>query len=264
MRTSAFAALLVALGLMVATIGGRAMAQQAPATPPASLSETQKGEVRDLIKDYLLRNPEIIQEALVELDRRQKESERQARLKIIADKDSPLFKAERHLVLGNPNGDVTLVEFFDYNCGYCKRAVGDLQKLLDTDKNLRIILKDFPVLGPGSIEAAAVSLALRDQLKTDKMWSFHTKLLLSRGQIGRQQAMDVAKEYGADLARLQRDMDKPEVRAAIGQSVQLADALGLTGTPSYVLGDDVVVGAVGFDELKTRIEMIRKCGRSTC
>jgi protein-disulfide isomerase len=236
------------------------------ATPAGAqtLTEPQRGQVREIIREYLLANPELIQEALVELDKRQKDREQQARLKVTQDKAGPLYNSPRHVVVGNPAGDVTLVEFFDYNCGYCKRALGDLQKLLAEDKNLRIILKEFPVLGPGSIEASQVSMALKEQFTPAKMWSFHTRLLASRGQVGRAQALEVAKAEGADMARLARDMEKPEVGVAIQESVQLADTLGLTGTPSYVLGDDIVVGAVGFDELKGRVDNMRKCGKAAC
>jgi protein-disulfide isomerase len=237
---------------------GAALAQ------PAPLSEAQKGAVRDLIREYLLANPEVIQEAMTELERRQKEGERLARLKIIQEKDSPLFSTKAASVFGNPAGDVTLVEFFDYNCGFCKRAHADLQKLVGEDKNLRVLSRDFPVLGPGSLEASTVAVALLEQFKADKMWQFHSRLLLARGRVGQKEALDLARELGADIPRLQKEMEKPQVRLALEESVQLADSLGLTGTPSYVIGDEVVVGAVGYEELKGRIANVRKCGKASC
>ncbi len=250
---------------LTAAVAAALLAAAAPAVAQApAFSETQRGAIREIIKDYIVKNPELIQEALVELDKRQKEGERQARLKIVQDKQGPLFSAKHNAVFGNPNGDVTLVEFFDYNCGFCKRALGDLQKMLGEDKNLKVIVKDFPVLGQGSVEAATVSLALKQQLAADKVWLFHQRLLTARGQVGRQQALDAAKETGADMARLQRDMESPSVRGAIEENIQVADSLGLTGTPSYILGDEVVVGAVGFAELKSRIENVRKCGKAAC
>jgi protein-disulfide isomerase len=237
----------------------------APALSQAPvLNDAQQKAVREIVKDYLLKNPEVIQEALGELDRRQKEQERQARLKITQDKSGPLFTAKHNVAFGNPNGDVTLVEFFDYNCGFCKRALGDLQKIVAEDKNVRVIVKDFPVLGQGSVEAASVALAAKLQLTPEKVWQFHQKLLTVRGQVGRQQALDAAKEAGADMARLQKDIDSPPVRSAIEENIQVADSLGLTGTPSYVVGDEIVVGAVGFPELKGRIDNIRKCGKAAC
>jgi protein-disulfide isomerase len=236
-----------------------AVAQQA-----APFSEGQRDSIRAIIKDFLLKNPEVIQEALIELEKRQKDAEQQARRKITEDKTGPLFTAKHNTVFGNPNGNVTIIEFFDYNCGFCKRALVDLQKMIAEDKNVRVITKDFPVLGQGSMEAATVALAAKQQLSPDKLWSFHEKLLTVRGQVGRQQALDAAKNVGADMARLSRDIDGPAVRAAIEENIQLADALGLTGTPSYVVGDDIVVGAVGFADLKQRVDNIRKCGKHAC
>jgi protein-disulfide isomerase len=248
-----------------ASIAGLAIAVALPAAAQApAFSEQQRKALQDMIRDYIVKNPEVIQEALVEMDRRQKEGERQARLKITQDKEGPLFTARHSSVFGNPNGDVVLVEFFDYNCGFCKRALGDLQKMVNEDKNLKVLVKDFPVLGQGSVEAATVALAVKQQLPPDKVWTFHQRLLSIRGQVGRQQALDTAKELGADIARLQRDMDSPAIRSAIEENIQIADSLGLTGTPSYVIGDEIVVGAVGFSELKTRIDNVRKCGKAAC
>lgn len=234
------------------------------AAQTAPFTDAQRDAVRAIIKDFILKNPEIVQEALVELDKRQKEAEQQSRLKITQDKTGPLYTARLDGVFGNPAGNVTIVEFFDYNCGFCKRALGDLQRILAEDKNVRVITKDFPVLGPGSVEAATVALAAKQQLSSEKMWGFHQKLLSVRGQIGKQQALEAAKEAGADMARLTKDMDSPAIRLAIEENVQLADSLGLTGTPSYVVGDDIVVGAVGFADLKARIDNVRKCGKNVC
>jgi protein-disulfide isomerase len=236
-------------------------AQQAPA---GGFSDAQKAAINAMIKDYLLKNPEVVEEAMAELDRRRKEAERESRARLVSDRSSPLFTAKHNVPFGNPKGDVTIVEFFDYNCGFCRRSLADLQKFVAEDRNIRIITKDFPVLGPESVEAATVAMAARQQLAPEKMMAFHAKLLSNRGKVGRQQALDAAKEAGADLSRLQKDMESPEVAQAIEQNVQLADALGLTGTPSYIVGDDVVVGAVGFTELKTRVDNVRKCGKAAC
>ncbi len=259
MIRSLFAALAVALLVMSSTSHSLSAQNAASAFSPE-----QKKEFEGMMREYLLKNPEIVQEAMIELERRQKETERLARLKITQDKSGPLFASRNQMVLGNPKGDVTLVEFFDYNCGYCKKALADKVKLLESDKNLRIVLKEFPVLGQGSVEASQVANAARDLLKPEKVLEFHRTLLSSRGSVGRDRALDVVKEMGLDIAKISKDMTSPETGAAIQESVGLADALGLTGTPSYVLGDEVIVGAVGFDELKSRIEMVRKCGKSSC
>jgi protein-disulfide isomerase len=235
----------------------------ATAQTPA-FTDAQKSALQEMMKDYILKNPEVVQEALVELDRRQKEGEQNARLKITQDKTGPLFTAKHNVSYGNPDGNVTIIEFFDYNCGFCKRGLADLQKLLAEDKNIRVITKDFPVLGPDSVEAAKVAVAARLQLSPEKLWSFHQKLMSARGKVGKQAALDAVKEAGADMTRLAKDAESGEIRAAIEQNVQIADALGVTGTPSYVVGEDIVIGAVGFDQLKGRVSNIRKCGKSTC
>jgi protein-disulfide isomerase len=167
-------------------------------------------------------------------------------------------------VSGNPNGDVTFVEFFDYNCGYCKRAMSDMFDLMKTDGKLKVVLKEFPVLGPGSIEAAKVAVAVRMQDKGgQKYMQFHQRLLGGRGQADKARALAVAKEVGLDMPRLEKDVDSPEVKATIDESMKLAEQLGLNGTPSYVIGKQVIVGAVGIDALKEKVNTAR-CGKVSC
>lgn len=230
----------------------------------AEAANVQKAEIEKIVHDYLIANPEVIRDAIDELDRRQKVAEADSRQRVVAQSGEKLFNSSNQAVVGNPSGDVTLVEFFDYNCGYCKRALDDISKLVDGDPKLRVVLKDFPVLGPGSTEAAEIATALRLQFKPDKFYEFHRKLLSTRGSIGKTQALNVAKELGADPVKLEKDAKSPEVRAAIKESMELADSLNLSGTPSWVLGKDVIVGAVGYQQLKSKIDNTRKCGKSVC
>jgi protein-disulfide isomerase len=236
------------------------------AVSPAGAQEKplDKAGVEAIVKDYILKNPEIIQEALVELERRQKEAEAAAVQRITKDPKSPLYTSEHHTVVGNPNGNVTLVEFFDYNCGYCKRGLADVQKLLDTDKNVRVILKEFPILAPGSRDASIVALALREQFSADKLWTFHAKLMNVRGAIGKEQALGVAKELGADMAKLEAASASPKIAAALEESKLLADALGINGTPSYVVANDLIIGARGYDLLAQHVGNFRKCQKAVC
>ena len=217
-----------------------------------------------VIRDYLMANPEVLRDAIAELQTREKTAENDAQTKITADLSGPLYSPANGSVIGNPDGKVTLVEFFDYNCGYCKHAMSDLSHLLKANPDMRVILKDFPILSPGSVEAAQVAIAAHNQFKGDRFWEFHQKLLGSRGPVGRAQALAVAKDMGADMDRLQRDADKPEVKTGIAASNDLAKDLMLNGTPSYVVGEEVVVGAVGYDELKSKLDNVRKCGKATC
>ena len=237
-----------------------------PFTPAraAELTSGQQSEVKALIRDYLIKNPEIIQEALNELEKRQADQEKANQSKALSEWLPVILKSGRSTVLGNPKGDVTLVEFFDYNCGYCKRALTDLQKLLDGDKNLRIIIRDFPVLGPDSVESALVAVAARQQLSGAKYLEFHAKLLDSKGRIGKDRALSVAKDLNVDLQKLQKDMDSPETKAILSETMQIGDALRLQGTPAYLIGDEVVFGAVGYQSLKEAIDETRRCGKSKC
>jgi protein-disulfide isomerase len=245
----------LAFGLGLAT----ASAQQAPL-----FTDQQKSAIGDLVRDYLLKNPEVLQDAMAELEKRQKDADRVSQKKAIDELQETLRGSSKNVVLGNPNGDITLVEFFDYNCGYCKRALSDIRELLKTDPKLRYIIKDFPVLGPDSIEAAVVAIAAKNQLKPEKYWEFHQKLLETKGRVGKERAMQVAKEVGIDQARLAKDMESPDIKASIEEAMKVGDALKVQGTPAFVVGDEVVFGAVGYEPLKSAIASIRQCGKSSC
>jgi protein-disulfide isomerase len=248
----------VAAGLACAVL---ALAQ---AVPAQSFSDQQKNELGAIIRGYLLAHPEVLQEAIAELEKRQALAEAEKAKAAVKSNAQMLFDSSRQVVVGNPQGDVTLVEFFDYNCGYCKRALTDLMDLLKDDNKLRVVLKEFPVLGPGSVEAAQVAVAARMQDKTGKKYlDFHQRLLTGRGQADKARAMAAAKEAGFDMARLERDLASPEVKASLDESLKLAEQLGLNGTPSYVVGNDVVIGAVGLAALKDKVKQAR-CATASC
>lgn len=229
-----------------------------------SFSDAQRTEIEKIIRDYLVRHPEVLQEAIAELEKKTAAAEAEKHRAAIKDNAQALFNSPRHVVVGNAQGDVTFVEFFDYNCGYCKRALEDMLELMKADSKLRVVLKEFPVLGPASVDAAKVGTAVRMQDKTGKKYlEFHQKLLTGRGQIDKARAMAVAKEVGLDVARIERDMASEEARLSLEESFKLAETLGLNGTPSYVIGNDVVVGAVGLAALREKVNNAR-CGKATC
>nr|WP_245411025.1 DsbA family protein [Microvirga flavescens] len=227
-------------------------------------NEAQRQAIGDIVRDYLLKNPELLQEVIAELEKRQADQQRVAQSAAMKESQKAILNAPHSYVVGNPNGDVTLVEFFDYNCGYCKRALSDLQALTKADPKLRIVLKDFPVLGPDSVEASRVALAARNQLSGDKLFDYHTKLLESRGRVNGDRAIAVAKDMGLDIARLQKDMNGNDVKAALAENADLGDKLGLTGTPAFIIGDSVIPGAVGLDPLKQVVASVRQCGKASC
>jgi protein-disulfide isomerase len=250
----------------LAAMAAVALLVTAAAPAQAQFSDAQRGEIERIIKDYLLRNPEVLQEAIAELEKKQTAADAAKSKAAVKANATLLFSSPRQVTIGNLQGDVTMVEFFDYNCGYCKRALADMMELMKADPKLRVVLKEFPVLGPGSVEAAQVATAVRMQDRTGKKYlEFHQKLLNGRGQADRARATAVAKEIGLDMARLEKDMASEEVRASLAESMDLADKLGLNGTPSYVIGPDVVIGAVGLAALKDKIEAARACAaKATC
>ncbi len=237
-----------------ATQAPAADSSAAPSVSTQTLSADQQQAIGILIKNYIAAHPEIVQGALDALDKRQKDADAEKARMTIKDNNATLFNSAHQVVLGNPQGSVTMVEFFDYNCAFCKRALPDMMSLLSANPNLRFVLKEFPVLGDGSVAAAHVAVAARMQDPTGKKYiEFHQKLLGGRGEADQARALAVAKEVGFDMARIAKDMDSPEVKATIDENMKLADALGVSGTPTYVVGDEVVVGAVGLDELKAKL-----------
>jgi protein-disulfide isomerase len=234
-----------------------AMLLAAPVAAPAqTFSPDQRQQVESIIKEYLIAHPEVVQEVLAAVDKHQKDAEAQQQRATIRANNATLFNSPHQVVLGNPHGKIEMVEFFDYNCGFCKHALPDMVKLLDTNHDIKFVLKEFPVLGEGSVEAAKVAVAARMQ-DPKKYMQFHQKLLGGRGAADKARALAVAKEVGFDVARIERDMASEEVNTTIAEDMKLADALGINGTPSYVVGEDLVVGAVGFDELKKKIDAIK-------
>jgi protein-disulfide isomerase len=229
-----------------------------------SFSGDQRREIERIVKDYLLSNPELLQEVMNELEKRQATAEAEKHRASVKEHSAALFSSPRQVTLGNPQGDVMVVEFFDYNCGYCKRAMTDMMELMKSDPKLKVVLKEFPVLGPGSVEAAQVGVAVRMQDPSGKKYlDFHQKLLNGKGQADKARSMAAAKEAGADMAKLEKDLASPEVRATLEENFKLAEAMGMNGTPSYVIGKQVVIGAVGVETLREKIGVAR-CGKATC
>ena len=254
--------LTAALGF-AAALAGAVLCAALPARAD-EFTPAQKQELGAFIRDYLVNNPDVLREAIEALDKRDKATAESERQKTVASEAGPLFSSKYQATIGNPTATATLVEFFDYNCHFCKGALPDVTKLIKDDPNLKLVLKDFPVLGPGSVEAAKVASAARNQLPGDKFWAFHSKLLATHGPVGKGEAMAVAKELGLDMDKLAKDMESSDIKAGLDETMQLADALQINGTPTFVVGQDVVVGAVGYDQLKGKIDSVHKCGRVSC
>ena len=233
-----------------------------PAAAESSVSAPQRGEIEAIIKDYLISHPEVLQDAMAALERQQAALEAEKHRVAIKDNTAALLASPHQVVLGNPQGDITMVEFFDYNCGFCKRAMSDMFDLISTDPKLRVVLKEWPVLSQGSVDAAHVAVAVRMQ-DPKKYLEFHQKLLGGRGGADAARALAVAKDIGLDPARIEKDAKSQEATATLAENFHLAEMLGLNGTPSYVIGNEVVIGAVGIPALKEKVNTAR-CGKATC
>src|SRR6195952_4522238 len=227
-------------------------------------SDSQRGDIETIVRSYLIAHPEVLEEAMAELSKRQSAAETEKHEASVAKNADLIFNSPRGVMLGNKDGDVTFVEFFDYNCGYCKRAMTDMLDLMKADPKLKVVLKEFPVLGPTSVEAAQVAVAARMQDPGGKKYlDFHQKLLGGRGQADKAHAMAAAKEAGFDMARMEKDLTNPEVRETLAENFKLAEDMGMNGTPSYVIGKQIVIGAVGLESLKEKIGVAR-CGKAPC
>jgi protein-disulfide isomerase len=250
---------LLASALLALTVFGAPVQASAQ-----SFTDTQRSDIEAIIKSYLVAHPEVLEEAMTELSKRQTAAETAKHEASIAQNAETIFNSPRGVTLGNKDGDVTFVEFFDYNCGYCKRAMADMLDLMKNDSRLKVVLKEFPVLSEGSVDAAKVAVAVRMQDPTGKKYlDFHQKLLGGRGPADKARAMAAAKDAGLDTARIEKDLTSPEVKATIEENMKLAEDMGLNGTPSYVIGKQIVVGAVGLEGLKEKIGIAR-CGKASC
>ncbi|WP_235919389.1 DsbA family protein [Aureimonas psammosilenae] len=234
------------------------------AAPAAfAMDDAEKTEIKKVVREYLLENPEVLLEAMDALETKRAAEESKSQSQAIAGVADQLNETPPGTALGNPEGDVTLVEFFDYNCGYCKRALPDTKALIAGDPKLRVVLKEIPVLGEQSVAASRVSLAFR-HIQPARYGEFHEKLLGSRGVADEDSAIAVAEGFGVGEADIRKAMALPDIQAAIDADTRLSAALRINGTPSYVIGDEVVSGAVGRAALGAKIDNVRRCAKATC
>ena len=227
------------------------------------MDAAQKEEIGQIVREYLLANPEVLEEAAQALQQKRDQETAAAQKKAIEDEAATIFNSENQMVLGNPDGAVTLVEFFDYNCAYCRRAVSDMTALLDANPDLRMVMKEFPILSDGSVEAARISVAVRE-LAPEKYLDFHQELFARPGQASATKALEVATDLGLDTEALKTSAKAANVTDALQEVHKLASDLGISGTPSYVIGKEIVPGAIGFDGLQAKVTAVRQCGATVC
>ena len=228
--------------------------------PPSSITAAeitpdQREAIEGIIHDYLMHNPDVLIEALrAAEDKASRDADAKAAL-VLKDRRGEVFDDPATPVGGNPQGNVTIVEFFDYRCPYCKQVQPSLQVLLDQDHNLRFIYKEMPVLGAPSVTAAHAALAARLQGKYE---AFHAAMMAIKGQITDDVVYQVAGSVGLDVDRLKRDMAAPEIDQALKANLALAKALDIRGTPGFIIGDHIVPGAIDLDALKDLVASARK------
>lgn len=241
-----------------------AQAQQPAAKVGSTFNDGQKAELHAIIKEYLMANPEVIAEVQSALEAKMEKIQADKMATALTENAAEIFRAPTAPVAGNPKGDVTVVEFFDYNCGYCKKAFIDLAAAADKDKQIKLVLKEFPILSKGSEETARVALAAKVQ---GKYWEFHRAMLESPGQANEASALKVAEKVGLNIAKIKSDMVSPEVKAEIARTRALAQKLGIQGTPHFLVGERSIGGAPdGLSELliQTAAEVRKAGGCKVC
>ena len=245
-------------GLRGTALGLSLVAAFSLAPPPSLAADAftaeQRKAIETIVRDYLVKHPDVMLEVLEAAKEKIRNDAEAQRTTALSERRREIFEDPNALVVGNPQGDVTLVEFFDYRCPYCKQVAPAIESLLGEDKKLRIVYKEFPVLGPESVTAARAALASRKQGKYEAL---HRVLMDMKGQINDTAIFNAAKSVGLDVDRLKRDMQAPEIDAMLQANQQLAAALDIHGTPGFVIGDEVVPGAVGIDSLRQMIAAAR-------
>ncbi len=226
--------------------------------PPAALAQEeqplspkQQEAVKKLVREYIMTNPEIIAEAIEALREKQRLAAEEEAAKALVERSKEVFEDPSAPVAGNLQGDVTLVEFFDYRCTYCKSVADTVFDTIKADGKIKLVFKELPILGPESVVAARAALA---SVKQNKYEAYHRALMKMRGKVDEQSILKTATEVGLDVEKLKKDMADPEVEAALKRNLELARALDIGGTPAFVIGDRIIPGAVDQAPLKRLVE----------
>jgi protein-disulfide isomerase len=228
-----------------------------PAPAADSLSTAQKAEIEKVIRDYFLQHPEFMVEVLHAAEAKLKAEKAADAKEAIAARRDELLHDSATPVGGNPNGDVTIVEFFDYRCPYCKQVEPSLEALIKEDRNIRIVYKEFPVLGAASVYASRMALAARKQ---GKYAAFHDAMMATKGQVTEDIVLKVARLAGVDIEQAKGDMNDKEIGDLLKRNYSLAETLDIQGTPAFVIGDTLVPGATDVENLKRLVADARKPG----
>ena len=252
-KFSRFASFLYTL-VVISTI--TLVTAEAWASPGKPLTPAEKKQVQSLIKQYILNHPEVILDSLQRHQIKGEKAEKEQSQKQIMNLRPQLVLDPETPVGGNTKGDVTIVEFVDYRCGYCKRAHFVVKKLFTDDTNIRYVIKDFPILGPQSVIASRAALAVW-HTTPEKHEDFHDEMMSIRGSLDEQRVITAAAKLGIDKKRLKKTMDDKVIDAVLAKNFKLAKALNINGTPAFVIGDQLVPGAVDLATLKKLVAKAR-------
>ncbi len=219
------------------------------------IAGNDKREIENIVRLYILDNPEIIAEAIARLRQRDRLARAQALLLAREENAARIYDNPQTPEMGNPNGDVTVVEFFDYQCGYCKQMFPVFKKVIASDRNLRVLMKELPILGPVSRFAARASMAAEMQ---GKYFAYHVALMELSGRLTEKKVLQTARKVGLDVEKLVKDMADPAIESYFDRTLELAQALGINGTPAFLFGDQLVPGAIEEDRMRALIAAARR------
>ncbi len=226
----------------------------APAGAAERFDAKDKAAIETIIHDYLVENPEVLVKAFETLERRQETAKLAQTKAAVETHRKAIYEDPDDHVTGNPDGDVTIVEFFDYQCGYCKRSFEPLMDFVEKDGNIRLVLKEFPILGPASLLATKAAIAAKNQ---DRYFDMHRALYAHKGDLDEDAIVAIAGETGLDIARLRKDMEDPAIQDQVSRTYRLAEQLGIDGTPAFVTGGTMYPGAVDTARLEDMIKQAR-------
>lgn len=222
-----------------------------------SFAADQKKEIESIVRSYLLEHPEILREMSEALEAKDRIAEEAVRSKALKENAAAIFKSDTDGIVGNPNGDVTVVEFLDYNCGWCKKSLTEISALIEKDKNVRVVIKEFPIFGAGSEFAAKAAKAAARQ---GKYWDLHQALFKHDGPVTEEVTLQLAEGVGLDMEKLKADMQDEKIAASISATQALAAAMQFGGTPAFIVDDKVFPGYVPQDALSSAIGEVRSNG----
>jgi protein-disulfide isomerase len=227
-----------------------------PVSAGDQFSPEQEEEIESVIYDYLMANPEVLIKALDSLRHKEEVAGKLAAQENLTIASEAIYNDPFSPQSGNLDGDVTIVEFFDYRCGYCKRVLPAVQELISSDENIRIIFKEFPILGEDSVFASRAAIATWLNWP-EKYLKFHIDMMSSRGNLSQVKVIELAATSGIDIEKLRSEMMSENVDEAISRTMQLAEYLNINGTPAFIIGNELVPGAIDIDAMRALIEKAR-------